>query len=142
MRVDLFPEHGADRLMLPRSGRYSAQDLSRTQTFWSATYRRSRRLSRKKALAFARAFEIQIRSGILVLACCCGGDFFLAVDGVERTPKRIQGVLSGRHDFVFIRIVGMFFEPGSPGGTVGFVGFFVDGKIGESFRLIDAVELF
>src|SRR5271170_5772206 len=70
-----------------------------------------------------------------------GGAGFGVVDGVEGAPEGVQGFVGGGQDFGVV-FVGVFEEPVAPGGAVGFVGFFVDFKVGQGFRLIEGVEIF
>ena len=62
------------------------------------------------------------------------------MNGVERSPQGVQRFLGGRHDLVFIP-VGVFFQPATPCCAMRFVRFFMNGEVGQCFRLVDPVEL-
>src|SRR5713226_5349976 len=62
------------------------------------------------------------------------------VDGVKGAPERGQGLFGGGDGFVVAAGVGMFVEPGAPRFAVGFVGFFVDGEVGQRGGFVDSVE--
>ncbi len=62
------------------------------------------------------------------------------VDGVKGAPERGQGLFGGGDGFVVAAGFGMFVEPGAPRFAVGFVGFFVDGEVGQRGGFVDSVE--